>query len=182
VGADPLTLGDLLAACEEIELRNAKIYAAFSLLLGERDERVERFWENLSIEEWRHYITVSFGRTLCRKHLGLETPVPEIDRAAIEKIRRTLDRIEADVAAGSLDLRGAFERAIECEKSEANAIYMVLVGYLKRAVETAGKPYLLKRIAATEENVDEHVHELIEEMKRLAGDPALVREAKRTLA
>ena len=181
----PLTLGRLIEACETIELRNAKVYAAFSILLGEKDdqnEKVARFWEHLSIEEWQHYINASFGRAICAKTIGLETPVPEVDAATLEAIGAKIGEIERAVETGDVDLRRAFEMAIDLERSEANAIYQVYMGYLKKAVAKAGKPHLLKRLEATEENVEEHVNELVEQMKRFVGDPALVRQAKRSLA
>ena len=38
-----LTLGELFNLCQDIELRQAKLYASLSLRLGSVDERIARF-------------------------------------------------------------------------------------------------------------------------------------------
>ena len=55
-----MTLGELFNLCQDIELRQAKLYASLSLRLGSVDERIARFWEQMSTEEWQHYILVDF--------------------------------------------------------------------------------------------------------------------------
>ena len=73
-----MTLGELFNLCQDIELRQAKLYAALSLLLGDVDERIARFWEQMSMEEWQHYILVDFGRALCVNAFGIDSPVTEL--------------------------------------------------------------------------------------------------------
>ena len=67
-----MTLAEVFDTCQDIELRHAKLYATLSLLLGNVDERVARFWEQMSTEEWQHYILVDFGRSLCARSFGLD--------------------------------------------------------------------------------------------------------------
>ena len=56
-----MTLGELFNLCQDIELRQAKLYASLSLRSrGHVDERIARFWEQMSTEEWQHYILVDF--------------------------------------------------------------------------------------------------------------------------
>ena len=73
-----MTLAEVFNLCQDIELRHAKLYATLSLLLGNVDERVARFWEQMSTEEWQHYILVDFGRSLCARSFGLDTPATEM--------------------------------------------------------------------------------------------------------
>ena len=51
-GEPAMTLAEVFDLCQEIELRHAKLYATLSLLLGNIDERIARFWEQMSAEEW----------------------------------------------------------------------------------------------------------------------------------
>ena len=89
-----MKLFEVFNSCQEIELRHAKLYATLSLLLGDVDERVARFWEKMSTEEWQHYILVDFGRSLCAKTFGLDEPTTEVLNASIQKILQGLEEHE----------------------------------------------------------------------------------------
>ena len=70
-----MTLETLFELCKDLELRQAKLYASLSLILGDVDERIARFWEKMSTEEWQHYILVDFGRALCFETFGLHKDI-----------------------------------------------------------------------------------------------------------
>ena len=81
-----MTLGELFNLCQDIELRQAKLYAALSLRLGSVDERIARFWEQMSTEEWQHYILVDFGRSLCVDAFGIDSAVPALSDVPVQQI------------------------------------------------------------------------------------------------
>lgn len=89
-----MILADCFDLCQEIELRHAKLYATLSLRLGNVDERVARFWEQMSTEEWQHYILIDFGRSLCARSLGLDTPATGLPDGSIQRIVQALDEHE----------------------------------------------------------------------------------------
>ncbi len=178
-----MTLAELFDASKQIELTNAKIYAQFSLMLGDVDDRVANFWEEASKEEWEHYILVNFGKNLCSEHLDMETDVAdEVSATKIAEACHRLTNYEQRIEEGQIDLPEAFRIAIDMESGEANFIYQVLTKYIRKAIEKSGKTYLKQRIAHAEEDVDEHVQEFIDAMKRLTQDPSLVQEATESLA
>ena len=88
-----MTLAEVFNLCQDIELRHAKLYATLSLLLGNVDERVARFWEQMSTEEWQHYILVDFGRSLCARSFGLDTPATEMPPVSIQQITASARQI-----------------------------------------------------------------------------------------
>lgn len=177
-----MTLEELFDASQQIELTNARIYAQFSLGLGDVDDRVAEFWEEASKEEWEHYIWVNFGRKLCEENLDMEQEVTELSADRIAKACHELDNYEDRVREGDLDLPEAFRIAIDMESGEANFIYQTILDYISEAIEESGKLYLNQRMSEVEEDMDEHVEEFIDAMKRFTQDPELVQEAAESLS
>jgi len=86
-----LTLKDIFDACQEVELRVAKIYAKLALLLGSVDDRVERFWATMSTEEWQHHVLVDFGRNLCEQAFDINMQITDLPTSiSIDRIRNGL--------------------------------------------------------------------------------------------
>ena len=173
----PVTLAEVFDSCQDIELRHARLYATLSLLLGNVDERVARFWEQMSTEEWQHYILVDFGRSLCARSFGLNTPATEIPPVSIQQIKQALDKHEERVGSEQLSLQEAFEIAIEIEGSEADTIYMYLLSIIRKAIYQSEQTYLLDRIAQMEKDMDTHMDHLVDATKRFTKDSELVRRA-----
>lgn len=176
-----MKLDDLFDMSKQIELTNAKIYAQFGLTLGDVDERVSHFWEEASKEEWEHYMWVNFGKQLCSNHLDVDQEVEELEADRITEACHQLKNYEKRIENGEMDLGEAFKTAIKMESGEANVIYQTLMEYVKEAIEKSGKTYLKPRLQETEEDVDEHVQEFLDAMKRLTDDPKLVQEASEML-
>ena len=172
-----MTLAEVFDTCKEIELRHAKLYATFSLSLGKVDERVARFWEQMSAEEWQHYILVDFGRSVCARTVGLKMPAKELPPVSIHELTAALDRYEQRVEEQEITLNEAFEMAIAIECSEADAVYMYLLSTMRRAIERSNETFLLERIAHVARDMHAHVDRLIDAVKRFANDPDLVRQA-----
>jgi hypothetical protein len=173
----PMTLAEVFNLCQDIELRHAKLYATLSLLLGNVDERVARFWEQMSTEEWQHYILVDFGRSLCARSFGLDTPATEMPPVSIQQITQALDKYEGQVVSEQVTLQEGFEIAIEIEGSEADTVYMYLLSIIRRAIYQSKETYLLDRISQIEKDMHTHIDHLIDATKRFAKDPELVRRA-----
>lgn len=178
----PMTLDELFDASKQIELTNARIYAEFSLGLGNVDDRIADFWEEASKEEWEHYIRVNFGEKLCDDVLDMQQEVTEMSADRIASACHNLQNYEDRVSEGDIELAEAFRIAIEMESGEANFIYQTILEYIREAIEKSGKTYLLKRIEDVEEDMDEHVQEFIDAMKRFTQDPELVQEATESLS
>ena len=174
-----MTLGELFDFCQDIELRQAKLYASLSLRLGDVDERIARFWEQMSTEEWQHYILVDFGRTLCVNAFGIDSPVPELSDVPVHQITGALDAHEQKVDSGEISLDEAFEIAIAIEGSEADTIYMHLLSIMRKAIEQSNQPYLMDRIVQVEKDMVSHVDGLVKATQRFAKDSALIRKAHR---
>ena len=172
-----MTLAEVFDSCQEIELRHAKLYAALSLLLGNVDERVARFWEQMSTEEWQHYILVDFGRSLCAQTFGLDTHAKGFPDVPIQQISQTLAAHERLVETGNVTLREAFEIAIAIEGSEADTIYMYLLSTIKKAIYESNQTYLMERIFQSERDMVAHVDHLIDATRKLSKDSDLVRKA-----
>jgi len=177
-----LKLGKLFDLCQDIELRQAKLYASFSLLLGSIDERIARFWEQMSKEEWQHYILVDFGRSLCVDAFGVGSPVPELSDVPVQQITDALDAHEQKVDSGEITLDEAFEIAIAIEGSEADTIYMHLLSIMRKAIEQSDQPYLIDRIVQVEKDMVLHVGGLVQATQRFAKDSDLIRKAHRLKA
>lgn len=177
-----MTLKELFDASRQIELTNARIYAEFSLGLGDVDERIADFWEEASKEEWEHYIRVNFGEKLCSDELDMDQEVTEFSADRIAKACHELQDYEDRVRGGDIDLKEAFKIAIDMESGEANFIYQTILDYIREAIDKSGKTYLYKRIESVEEDMDEHVQEFIDAMKRFTQDPELVQEATQSLS
>lgn len=175
----PLTLGALFDLCQEIELRQAKLYASLSLLLGDFDERIARFWERMSTEEWQHYILVNFGRSLCVETFGIDSPVTELSDIPVQQITEALDVYEQKVNSGQISLDEAFAIAIAIEGSEADTIYMYLLSIMRKAIEQSNQPYLIDRIVQVEKDMVSHVDGLVQATQRFAKDADLIRKAHR---
>ena len=177
-----MKLGKLFDLCQDIELRQAKLYASFSLLLGSIDERIARFWEQMSKEEWQHYILVDFGRSLCVDAFGVGSPVPELSDVPVQQITDALDAHEQKVDSGEITLDEAFEIAIAIEGSEADTIYMHLLSIMRKAIEQSDQPYLIDRIVQVEKDMVLHVGGLVQATQRFAKDSDLIRKAHRLKA
>ena len=186
-----MTLEDLFDICQDLELRQAKLYASFALLLGDVDERIARFWEKMSTEEWQHYILVDFGRALCIEAFGIETAIPTentdehtspitpLPNISIQEITDALDTHESKVESGRISLDEAFEIAIAIEGSEADTIYMYLLSIIRKAIRESNQPYLMNRIVQVEKDMVSHVDGLVKATQRFSKDSALIRKAHR---
>ena len=174
-----MTLGELFDFCQDIELRQAKLYASLSLRLGDVDERIARFWEQMSTEEWQHYILVDFGRALCVNAFGIDSPVPELSDVPVRQITDALDAHEQRVSSGNISLDEAFGIAIAIEGSEADTIYMHLLSIMRKAIEQSDQPYLMDRVVQVEKDMVSHVSGLVKATQRFAKDPTLIRQAHR---
>ena len=152
-----MTLGELFNLCQDIELRQAKLYASLSLHLGNVDERIARFWEQMSTEEWQHYILVDFGRSLCVDAFGIDSPVTALSDIPVQQITDALDAHERKVNSGRILLDEAFDIAIAIEGSEADTIYMHLLSIIRKAIEQSDQPYLIDRIVQVEKDMVSHV-------------------------
>jgi hypothetical protein len=177
-----VTLEELFEASRQIELTNARIYAEFSLGLGDVDDRIADFWEEASKEEWEHYIRVNFGQKLCSDVLDMDQEVTEMSADRIASACHELQNYEDRVREGDIELEEAFRIAIDMESGEANFIYQTILEYIREAIEESGKTYLYSRIEDVEEDMDEHVQEFIDAMKRFTQDPSLVQEATESLS
>lgn len=177
-----MTLGELFNLCQDIELRQAKLYASLSLLLGSVDERIARFWEQMSTEEWQHYILVDFGRSLCIDTFGVDSPVTELSDVPVQQITDALDAHEQKVDSAEISLDEAFEIAIAIEGSEADTIYMHLLSIMRKAIQQSDQPYLIDRIVQVEKDMVSHVGGLVQATQRFAKDPGLIRKAHRLKA
>lgn len=186
-----MTLAELFDICKDLELRQAKLYASFALMLGDVDERIARFWERMSTEEWQHYILVDFGRTLCIKAFGKDTPIstPDIDETTspiaalpdipIQEITDALSSHELKVESGKISLDEAFEIAIAIEGSEADTIYLYLLSIIRQAIHQSNQPYLMNRIVQVEKDMVSHVDGLVQATQRFGKDTSLIRKAHR---
>ena len=152
-----LTLKDIFDACQEIELRVAKVYARLALLLGSIDDRIERFWTTMSAEEWQHHVLVDFGRDLCEQAFDINmriTDLPEL--ISIDRIRNELAEHERRLAEMNLTLNGAFKIAIEIEKSEADQLFIYLAQKIDKAVHETGQTFLLGRLNRIGKDMHHH--------------------------
>lgn len=177
-----MTLGELFDLCQDIELRQAKLYASLSLRLGSVDERIARFWEQMSTEEWQHYILVDFGRSLCSDAFDVDSPVPGLSDIPVQQITDALDAHEHKVDSGGVSLDEAFEIAIAIEGSEADTIYMYLLSIIRKAIEQGDQPYLIDRIVQVEKDMVSHVDGLVKATQKFAKDNDLIRKAHRLKA
>ena len=177
-----MKLGELFNLCQDIELRQAKLYASLSLRLGSVDERIARFWEQMSTEEWQHYILVDFGRSLCVDAFGVDSPVTELSDIPVQQITDALDAHERKVNSGEISLDEAFAIAIAIEGSEADAIYMCLLSIMRKAIEQSDQPYLIDRIVQVEKDMASHVDGLVKATQQFARDADLIRKAHRLKA
>lgn len=185
-----VTLEKLFEICKDLELRQAKLYASFSLLLGDVDERIARFWERMSTEEWQHYILVDFGRVLCMEAFGMKALIPTEDTdqstkispfpdVSVQDIKEALNSHEKKVESGRISLDEAFEIAIAIEGSEADTIYMYLLSIIRQAIHENNQPYLLTRIVQVERDMVSHVDGLVKATLQFSKDTSLIRKAHR---
>jgi len=186
-----LTLAELFDICKDLELRQAKLYASFALKLGDVDERIARFWERMSTEEWQHYILVDFGRSICIEAFGKDTPISAADvdentspiaalpDIPIQEITDALSSHETKVESGTISLDEAFAIAIAIEGSEADTIYMYLLSIIRQAIHQSNQPYLMDRIVQVEKDMVSHVDGLVQATQRFGKDTTLIRKAHR---
>lgn len=188
---EKLTLDKLFDICRDLELRQAKLYASFALLLGDVDERIARFWEKMSTEEWQHYILVDFGRALCVEAFGIDalvptekseettSPIAPLPDISVQQITDALDAHESKVKNGRITLDEAFEIAIAIEGSEADTIYMYLLSIIRKAIRESNQPYLMNRIVQVEKDMVSHVDGLVQATQKFSKDTSLIRKAHR---
>lgn len=186
-----MTLEKLFNICQDLELRQAKLYASFALLLGDYDERIARFWERMSTEEWQHYILVDFGRAISIETFGKDmvisednsdqtaSPIGSFPNISIQEITDALDAHEAKVESGSISLDEAFEIAIAIEGSESDTIYLFLLSIMRQAIQSSDQPFLMNRIVQVEKDMVSHVDGLIQATLKFAKDTSLIRKAHR---
>jgi hypothetical protein len=174
-----VTLVEIFNACQDIELRQAKLYAALSLILGAVDERVARFWEQMSTEEWQHYMLVDFGRSLCTQTVGHSIPAAELPDVSIQNITDALSKHEQKIESGGITLEDAFEISIAIESSEADTIYMYLLSTIRNAIYQSNQTYLISRISQMEKSMAAHLDLLIDATRRFTKSPDLVRLAQK---
>ena len=186
-----MTLEELFDLCKDLEFRQAKLYASFSLILGDVDERIAKFWERMSAEEWQHYILVDFGRTVCMEVFGMDTPLHQegstetssliapIPDISVQRITDALDFHETRIESGRISLDEAFEIAIAIEGSEADTIYMYLLSIIRQAIKESDRPFLMNRIVQVERDMESHVDGLVKATLRFAKDTSLIRKAHR---
>ena len=176
-----LTLKDIFDACQEVELRVAKIYAKLALLLGSVDDRVERFWGTMSAEEWQHHVLVDFGRNLCEQAFDINMQITDLPTSisidAIDRIRNGLVEHEHRLAEMNLTLNDAFKMAIEIERSEADQLFIYLTKQIEKAVQETGKTFLLGRLNRIGKEMQHHHKALVVATKRFSNDPDIVRSA-----
>jgi len=173
-----LTLKNIFDACQEIELRVAKIYAKLALFLGSVDDRIERFWGTMSTEEWQHHVLVDFGRNLCEQAFDINMRITDLPASiSIDRIRNGLAEHEHRLAEMNLTLNDAFKTAIEIEKSEADQLFIYLTEEIKKAVHETGKTFLLGRLHRIEKEIQHHHKALVVAIKRFSNDPDIVRSA-----
>ncbi|HIA65176.1 TPA: hypothetical protein EYN98_03760 [Candidatus Poribacteria bacterium] len=176
-----MTLNEVFDICKDLELRHAKLYANLSLILGELDERAAVFWENMSTQEWHHFIMVDFGRSVCEKTMDLDQTVEGLPDLQLDQIFEILNRNEDRIFKEELGLKDGFEMAIELEGTESDSLYIYLTSVIKHSVDERNQPYLMDRLKRIEKEMTSHHIGLIEATKRLSRDPELVRRANTLL-
>lgn len=175
-----MNLDELFDIGEQLELRNAKMYAHFALMHGEWDERIASFWEQMSTDEWQHFIVLNFCRGLCANNKHLDKPAPPIDHKALNATLEILDEQEKKIREGKeISLQEAFEVAITIEKGETDAIFDMLAEISAEVIEACGKNYLGERVDKARKQNDQHEERLTQAVRRFSRDPALVREAQK---
>ena len=177
-----VSVQQLFDACEDFELKTAKLYSDFMIRLGSEDDRVAQFWEEMSTEEWEHYVIVHFGRNLCERAGMMREPVRTVDEATLTELEAVLSENVARVATGAYTLKDAFRMAILFESSEVDDLFMHLVRVIRQAIERLGEYHLEKRIQRANAHMDEHVAGLVRAIRRFANDPELVRDANAAVA
>ena len=173
---------DLFEACLEYELTIARVYASFMIRLGMDDDRAAQFWEEMSSEEWEHYIILSFGRSLCVRAGMMDDPVSGVQQETLDRLNRLVTASEAQAASGAYTLQEAFRAAIALESSEVDHLFTRLIEIIDRAIHRLGEYHLERRIQDARMEMMDHLGSLVTAIRRLAGDPALVREARKALA
>ena len=122
-----LTVRELFEACIEYELTNARVYAAFMIRLGVDDERAAQFWEEMSSEEWEHYIILNFGRSLCERAGMMGEPARHVQPETLKKLNALVAQSEERAAGGRYTLKEAFQIAIALESSEVDYLFLNLI-------------------------------------------------------
>lgn len=186
-----MTLEELFDICQDLEFRQAKLYASFALLLGDFDERIARFWERMSTEEWQHYMLVDFGRAVSIETFGKDTTIPEPDsdhtlsqikplpHISIQEITDALETYETKIESGRITLDEALEIAIAIEGSESDTIYLYLLSIMRQAIQASDQPFLISRIVQVEKDMVSHVDGLVQATLKFSKDPSLIRKAHR---
>lgn len=177
-----VSVQQLFDACEDFELKTAKLYSDFMIRLGSDDDRIAQFWEEMSSEEWEHYVIVHFGRNLCERAGTMGEPVRTVDASTLDDLAGLLREHEERVSRGAYTLKDAFRMAIIIESSEADDLFMHLVHVIRQAIERLGEYHLEKRLQRASAHMHEHLDSLVRAIRRLANDPELVRHAREAVA
>ncbi len=173
-----ITVRELFEACIEYELTNARVYAAFMIRLGVDDERAAQFWEEMSSEEWEHYIILNFGRSLCERAGMMGEPARNVQPETLEKLNALVSQSEERAAGGRYTLKEAFQIAIALESSEVDYLFLNLIRVIRQAINRLGEYHLEKRIQEASGDMRHHLDSLVAAIRRLGNDPELVREAR----
>ncbi|BBM86431.1 hypothetical protein [Candidatus Uabimicrobium amorphum] len=176
-----MLLKQLFDIGEELELRNARMYAHFSLLHSD-DERIAQTWEQMSTDEWQHYILLNYCKGLCENCGQLEKPAPEISEKGLQETRDILDAGEKKLHSGTLTLNECFEASIALEKGETDNIFHKLVGVSKEVAQQFDNQQAYLKIKKAEKKAENHTDRLLQAVKRFANSPDLVRQAQKKLS
>ena len=176
-----MQLRELFSTGEDFELRNARMYAHFSIIHGAEDERISAFWEQMSTDEWQHYIVLNYCRGMCEANGYLDKNAPEINQEALDRTYQLLDDIEKKIRDGKVKREEAFSVALELEEGEADVIFDTLVQITCEAVSLSEKTYLMERIRKAQKQSSQHADRLLKAVKKFSDSPELIRQAQEQL-
>ncbi|WP_372366258.1 hypothetical protein [Candidatus Uabimicrobium sp. HlEnr_7] len=176
-----MLLKELFEIGEELELRNARMYAHFSLLHGD-DERISQTWEQMSTDEWQHYILLNFCKGLCQNCEQLDKPAPEISSIGLQETRDILDAGEKKLQSGVMTLNECFEASIALEQGETDNIFHNLVNVSKQVAQQFHNIQAFNKIKKAEKKAENHTDRLLQAVKKFANSPDLLRQAQKKLS
>ena len=176
-----MLLKELFEIGEDLELRNARMYAHFSLLHSD-DDRIAQTWEQMSTDEWQHYILLNYCKGLCENYKQLEKPAPEISSEGLKETRDILDAGEKKLHSGTMTLNECFEASIALEKGETDNIFHNLVGVSQQIALQFDNQAAFQKIKKAEKKAENHTDKLLQAIKRFANSPDLLRQAQKKLS
>jgi len=151
----------------KLEEKAAEIYVRLASRFAPEQLDVASVWLKMAMEEKQHAGLLQF--CLAERQFTDSLPSDQVIQRATELMRR-LEKRSADP---EIDVSGAFEIALELERSELNAIYCHLTTPLH------GAHYLLRRKIAA--SPPDHLTRLAVAAKRF-GVPAKLQQALERLA